>query len=129
MNEEELKKATDDAVKIGFGCYDREHGVRIQPEELIFIDSDGEEKKDKMRSQIQLVQDLVALERIYKEKFGDDSPYDLALFEKDSGIFVERMIRAAEICTLNHVLLTGKGTLNKHNGSIIKGRRSFIWEH
>jgi len=52
------------------------------------------------------------------------------LFKKDEGLFVERMIRAVEICTLKHVLNKEGGSLNiNKRSSIVKGRRGFLWEH
>ena len=75
------------------------------------------------------------IEKIYKEKFAKNkcsccsSPYDLKLFRKDPGLFVERLIRAVEICTMKYVLNIPDGNLNiNKRPSIVKGRRSFLWE-
>ena len=68
------------------------------------------------------------IKSIYKKKFKNQSSYDLKLFEKDCGLFVERLIRAVEICTLEYVLNVG-GALNKFNATIVKGRKKFVWEY
>ena len=124
--EKEMKKVFDDVKKGGFGIFDSESKKRINPNTLAFFwDS---EKKRKIKRAVVLHRDLMVIEGIYKNKFKNQDSYDLKLFEKDCGLFVERLIRAVEICTLKYVLNTG-GALNKFNSTIIKGRKKFVWEH
>jgi hypothetical protein len=128
---EELDKVKIDTQKKGIGIYDQEHKLRIDPEALAFFNQNGDENKAKPRTKVELTQDLVALERIFKKKYGSRwaDPYDIRLYGKDPAKFVEMLIRATEICTLNYVLRTGLGALNKNNSTIVKGNKHFIWEH
>jgi len=124
----ELDKALRNSKVKGFGIYDAEKQLSINPENLSFMWA-GKEKETKPLEELILLRALMTLKKIYKDKFGDDSPYDLKLFNKDPAEFMERMIRAVEICTLNHVLQTGEGALNMSpRMSMVKGKRSFIWE-
>ena len=134
----EFEKAWKDAQKLGVGVFDPILKKRIDVEKLTFlwVASDGKRAKPpKLRSEIELRRGLVIIEKIYKEKFAKNkceccsSPYDLKLFNKDAGLFVERLIRAVEICTLRHVLSLPEGSLNiNKRSSITKGRRRFLWE-
>jgi len=128
---QEISKAMKDCEKNEFGIFDMEHKVRIKPEALSFFwnCSCGKTRKPpKIRKEIELRANLNIIMKVYKEKFKGVSPYDLKLFKKDEGLFVERMIRAVEICTLKYVLNLD-GTLNKNKHcSITKGRRRFLWE-
>ena len=128
MINKESKKAFKDAKEKGFGLIDGKTLKRIDPEALVFIWDSNEKVKD-MQKRVVLERDLMIVKKIFKEKFNDDNPYDLKLFRKDPGEFIERMIRAVEICTLNYVLNKGEGTLNKSKDStIIKGKKKFVWE-
>ncbi len=128
-NKKELADAMKDAQKRGFGIYDAERHLCINPESLFFFWGD-KKREAKPMDEVVLLRSLMKLKNIYKEKFGNDSPYDLELFESNPAEFVERMIRAVEICTLNYVLQTGEGSLNTcPRLSMVKGKRSFLWEH
>lgn len=128
----EFDLAWEDAQKKGLGVFDPTLKKRIKAEGLSFlwVHSDGKIKKPpKIRKEIELRRGLMLIEKIYKEKFSKDNPYDLKLFNKDAGLFVERLIRAVEICTLRYVLNLPEGNLNiNKRPSIIKGRRRFMWE-
>jgi len=129
MNKKELNKAMNYSQDKGFGIYDAYKHLSINPERLIFFWK-GKKRQEKIKEEVVLLRALINLTNIYKEKFGSDSPYDLALFAKDPAEFVERLIRSVEICTLNYVLQTGNGSLNMcPRMSIVKGKRSFLWEH
>ncbi len=121
-----MKKVFDDVKKRGFGIFDSESMKRVNPKALAFFWDT--EKERKIKRAVVLHRDLMVIKGIYKKKFKNQDSYDLKLFEKDSGLFVERLIRAVEICTLEYVLNTG-GALNKFNSTIIKGRKKFVWEH
>ena len=123
----EMNKVMLDVKKKGFGIFDTENKIRINPEALSFWwDSKGRKKP---REEVILRRDLMIIEGIFKEKFGNQSPYDLKLFNEDVAAFVERLIRAVEICSLRHVLNVG-GSLNVWKKSnIVKGKRGFLWEH
>lgn len=129
----EFDKVNKDAECLGLGVFDSVNKKRIDVEKLTFLwkCSAGKlHKPPKIRKEIELRSRLVIIEKIYKEKFGKDTdPYDLKLFREDEGLFVERLIRAVEICTMNYVLNIPNGSLNiNKRPSIIKGRRSFVWE-
>lgn len=122
----EMRLVMSDVREHGLGIYDPKLKKRIDATGLCLMwDSDA---PIRVRKEFVLLRDLAIVKKIYKEKFGAQSPYDLALFEKDPGLFAERLIRAVEICTLNYVLNKG-GALNKDkNSTIIKGRKKFVWE-
>ena len=128
----EINKAWKDAKENGLGVIDPILKKRINVESLSFlwVHPDGKVKKPpKMRKEIELRRGLLIIEKVYKEKFVKDSPYDLELFKKDPGLFVERLIRAVEICTMRYVLNQPDGSLNINKRcSIVKGRRAFLWE-
>lgn len=126
----EFKKAWKDSKKNGLGIFDQNTKKRIDPEGLVFISPSGEKEKVKPRKEIQLRRDLMLIEKVYKEKFKKcTNPYCLDLFKEDEGLFVERLIRAVEICSLKYVLNKEDGGLNiSKRMSIVKGRRSFLWE-
>lgn len=129
MNEKEFRKAWDKAKKTGFGIYDTKRQLSINPDSLAFF-WDSKKRKDKPLEEVVLLRNLMKLKDIYREKFGNDSPYDLKLLRKDPAAFVERMIRAVEICSLNYVLNTGEGSLNLcPQMNIVMGKRTFLWEH
>jgi hypothetical protein len=130
-DKKELKKLDQDIKKHRFAVLDQEHWIRIDPEQLAFFTRHGGKLEKMPRTKVQLVQDLTALERIFVKKFGNRwvNVYDMEMLKKDPAKFTERMIRAAEICTLNYVLQTGLGGLNKHNDSLVKGKKHFLWEH
>ncbi len=125
----EFNKAWKDAKEKGLGVFDPVLKLRIEADRLAFIGPTGKEIKVKPRKELQLRRDLMLIEKVYKEKFAKCmNPYCLELFKEDEGLFVERLIRAAEICTLKYVLNCG-GALNiNKRPSIVKGRRNFIWE-
>lgn len=129
----EFEKAWEDAQKLGVGVFDPVLEKRIDVEKLSFlwVAPNGKKvKPPKLRKEIELRSRLVIIKKIYKEKFGNDSPYDLKLFRKDEGLFVERLIRAVEICTMGYALNLPDGNLNINKcSSITKGRRSFMWEN
>ena len=134
----EFDKAWKDAQKLGVGVFDPILKKRIDVEKLSFLwvaPGGKKTKPPKLRSEIELRRGLVIIEKAYKEKFATSkcaccgSPYDLKLFNKDVGLFVERLIRAVEICTMRYVLNLPEGDLNiNKRSSIIKGRRRFMWE-
>lgn len=128
----EFDKAWNDAQRLGVGVFDPVLKKRVNVESLSFLyncPAGKIHKPPKLRTEIELRRGLAIIKKVYKEKFGDDSPYDLKLFKKDEGLFIERMIRAVEICTMNYVLNLPNGNLNLNkNSSIIKGRRRFMWE-
>lgn len=130
-SEKEFKKAWKDAKKNGWGVYEPFLKKRIEANKLVFISSTGKKVKAKPRTEVQLRQNLMAIKKVYNEKFKKcTNPYCLSLFKKDEGLFVERLIRAVEICTLSYILNTGEGSLNLNKRmSIVKGRRSFLWEY
>ncbi len=130
----EFDKAWKDAKKLGVGVIDPHLKKRINIEDLTFIRvaSDGKKGKfPKLKSEIELRSRLAIIKKIYKEKFKNcTNPYCLTLFKKDEGLFVERLIRAVEICTMNYALNLPEGNLNMNKRpSIIKGRRQFLWEN
>ena len=120
----EWDKAYKDSIVNGFGVYDPILKKRIDSEHLVFI-WPGEGKK-RMQKELVINRSLMVLEKIYNEKFVDD-PYELKLFNKDKDLFVERLIRAVEICTLRWVLSKG-GVLNMNKHTVTKGRKRFLWE-
>lgn len=129
MSKEELNKAMEDAKIYGFGCYDTESGLRIQPDKLTFVWND--KKKRKLVEEVKLHSNLLQLEKIYKEKYGIldiGGSMELGLFNADPEAFVERLIRAVEICTLRYVLGVGGGLNLSKRQEIVKGHRKFIWE-
>ena len=130
--EKEYSKAMKDIPKMGVGVFDPITKKRIDITNLaIFYNCPAGKvhKPPKLRTEIELRSRFEIIEKVYKEKFGDDSPYDLKLFKKDEGLFVERLIRAVEICTMNYVLNLPDGCLNLNkSSSIVKGRRRFLWE-
>jgi len=124
---DEMDKSHEDVKRIGLGIFDMEGRRRVNPETLAFSWPTG--KAPKAMEEVVLQRNFAVIKKVYKEKFGNDSPYDLELFKKDEGLFVERLIRAVEICTMGYVLNDGKGTLNLNlNPTIVKGRKRFIWE-
>jgi len=126
--DKELNKAFKDSKERGFGVYDSEKKLCINPEALTFV-WDSKKRENKMLQEVVLLRSLMNIKNIYKEKFGNDEPMNLELFNKDIELFIERLIRAVEICTLNYVLQTGEGALNDSKRmNIVKGRRRFIWE-
>jgi len=126
INKSEMDKAWKDAAKNGFGLYCPELGKRINIDNLIFVWKGEKEKK--MRDEIALRRDLIITEKIYKEKFSDQSPYEKDLLVKDPGKFIERMIRAVEICTLKYVLGNGGGLNTDKESTVTEGRNKFLWE-
>lgn len=133
----EFDKAWKDAQKLGVGvfCPILKKRINIETLSFLWVAPDGKKTKPpKLRKEIELRSRLAIIEKIYKEKFAKGkcaccSPYDLKLFRKDSGLFVERLIRAVEICTMKYVLNLPNGNLNiNKRPSIIKGRRRFMWE-
>ena len=128
MDRKELNKAMKNAKDKGFGIYDTERNLCINPDNLSFI-WDTEKRKEKVMDEVVLLRSLMNMKDIYKEKFDGASPYELKLLEKDPAEFVERMIRAVEICTLNYVLQIEEGALNLcSRANIVKGKRRFLWE-
>jgi len=129
MAREKLKvewdKAYKDAEKNGLGIMDMKTGTHIDGTNLAFLWPSGKAKKP--QKEVVLQRDLITIEKIYKEKFGTTSPYDIQLFNMDVGHFIERLIRATEICTMKYVLNKG-GALNKCKATITRGRRKFLWE-
>lgn len=127
LNKKEMNKVWKDVKKNNFGVYDPELKKRINPMNLAFFW--GTEKKNKIRQELVLHRDLGIIEDIYKKRFGTNGEGALSLDKwSDPELFVERLIRAVEICTLRYVLNKG-GYLNKYSRmSIVKGKRSFIWE-
>ncbi|KKL73226.1 hypothetical protein LCGC14_2077000 [marine sediment metagenome] len=126
----ETTKAMRDAKKFGLGIIDQETGKRINPETLAFFWT-GKQKM-KLQKEVVLQRNFAVIKKVYKEKFGKkcSNPYCLELFKEDIGLFVERLIRAVEICTMGYVLNDGNGTLNLNKCStIVKGRKGFLWEH
>lgn len=123
----EMDKVWKDVREHNFGIYDPELKKRINPNYLAFFWR-KQDLEIGIKREVVLHRDLLIIEEIYKEKFGDQSPYDLELFKKDEGLFVERLIRAVEICTMGYVLNKG-GALNKWKpATIIKGKKKFVWE-
>jgi len=131
QKDKELDKAMKDSQKNGLGVYDQILKKRINVEALAFFSPEGKKIKKKPKKEVQLRHNLMVIKKVYNEKFKKcTNPYCLALFKKDEGLFVERLIRAVEICTLSYVLNTGEGDLNLNKRmSIVKGRRGFLWEH
>ncbi len=129
----EFIKSNKDAKKLGLGVYDPILKKRIDITKLAFIwpcPAGKLHKPPKLRKEIELRSRLQIIKKVFQEKFGKDTdPYDLKLFKKDEGLFVERLIRAVEICTMNYVLNLPGGSLNLNKCcSIIKGRKKFVWE-
>lgn len=125
--DKEMKIVMEDVKNSGFGVLDTKTKKRIDVTRLALF-WEGERKVEVKRLFV-LCKDLAAIEEIYKKKFPYECPYDLKLFEKDPGLFVERLIRATEICTMKYVLNRG-GVLNKGiDSTIIKGRKKFVWEY
>ena len=125
---EEIKKAMLDAKKFGVGLYDTTIKKRIDINNLTFITEPYKVLK-KLKPEVQLRASLIAIQKIQEEKFPNQSPYDLELFKKDEGLFVERLIRAVEICTLKYALNIESSALNiNKKSSVIKGRTRFLWE-
>ena len=124
--QKEMGKAFQDVEKDGVGFYDPETKKRINIKGLVILTSQKE--KPEIKKEVILWRDLAIIKNVYREKFDNHSAYCLKLFEKDSALFIERMIRAVEICTLQYVLNNG-GALNidKHP-TITKGRNKFLWE-
>lgn len=126
-NPTEMQLAMQDMQKHGFGVYDPKSKKRIDITALCLMWDD--KLPVRVRKEFVLTRDLAIIKKIFREKFGSQNPYDLELFQSDPGLFVERLIRAVEICTLSFVLNKG-GVLNKDLGStIIKGRKKFVWEY
>lgn len=124
--EKQFQLAVNDAAKDGIGILCNHQ--RVSSHDLQFIWA-GKEFKKEVKNKAELLVHLARLEDIYKKKFSDSDPYDLELFKQDEGFFVERMIRAVEICTLKHVLNIDSGALNLSEFlTITKGRYSFLWE-
>ena len=123
----EWDKAHENAKKVGLGIIDGVNKVCVEAGNLIFLWPEGEAKG--LKDEVVLQRDLMAIEKIYKEKFGKNTDsYEIKLYEQDIGHAIERLIRATEICTLKYVLNKG-GALNKCKGcTITKGRKSFLWE-
>lgn len=123
----EMNKVFKDVKGKGYGIFNIKTKKRVDPEDLsIIINGDCKD----MRPELSLRKNLKLIENVYKEKFGNDCPYDLELFKKDEGLFVERLIRAVEICSLRYVLRMRNGALNTCKKlSMVKGRRMFLWEH
>ena len=125
----EMDKVWKDVRKQNFGVFDTEQKKRINPRALaMFWRFDDPEIGDKMREEVALHNDLLVIEENYKEKFGEDCAMDLKLFNKDIELFVERLIRAVEICTLKYALNKGGALNNAKNMNVVKGKNNFIWE-
>jgi hypothetical protein len=123
----ETTKAMNDAKRFGLGIFDQETKKRVNPETLVFFWPGN--RKMRLEKEVVLQRSFARIKQIYKEKFGDENPYELKLFNKDVGLFVERLIRAVEICTMGNVLNDGNGTLNLNKEpTVIKGRKRFLWE-
>ena len=130
-NKTEFDEVWKDVEKLGVGVYDPHLKKRINIEDLAFfrVAKDKKKKFPKLRTEIELRSRLAIIKKVYKEKFKNKSPYELKLFKKDEGLFVERLIRAVEICTMSYVLNLPEGNLNiNKRPSIVKGRRRFLWE-
>lgn len=128
MNKKEWNKAQNHAKKHGFGIYDTKLHLFINPMNLSFIWRGLFPKRKKMYEEVKLHRDLLTIEKIYKKKFNNEDPMELGLFKKDIELFVERMIRAVEICTLKYVLNAGGGLNVLQRMNILKGKRKFVWE-
>jgi len=126
MNKEEMKKTMKSVRKYGFGIYDTKNKICIDPLTLSFIWRGT--KRKKMKEEVCLHTDLARIEKIYKEKFGNSSSLGLDLFRKDIELFIERLIRSVEICTLRYVLNVGGGLNKRKRMNILKGKRNFVWE-
>lgn len=124
---EEMKKTMKSVRKYGFGIYDTKNKLSIDPLTLQFIWRGI--KRKKMKEEVCLHTDLARIEKIYKEKFGSGSSgLELDLFRKDIELFIERLIRSVEICTLKYVLNVGGGLNRLKRMNILKGKRKFVWE-
>lgn len=123
--DEEMDKVWKDVRENNFGIFDIETKRRVNPEMLQFFWNTGMEQR-KIKEEVMLHRDLMIIEKMYNEKFGKQShPLSLDLFN-DPEKFVERLIRAVEICTLRYVLNKG-GALNKCPCHIIKTPIEFVW--
>ena len=83
--EKEMKKSEEDVKRIGFGLLDMEEKRRVNPEKLAFMWPSG--KPPGLMQEVVLQRNFAVIKKVYKEKFGTDSPYDLELFRKDEGLF------------------------------------------
>jgi hypothetical protein len=129
MNKLEFKKAESDALKHGFGLYDTGSNLRVKADNLIFLYPRNQKRM--MAEEVKLRRELVRLEKIYRGKYKTldiGGSMHLGLFNKDIEGFVERFIRATEICTMRYVLGVGGGLNLFKEQEIVKGHRKFIWE-
>ena len=121
----EYNRMLKDVRENGFGIFDTNTKQRINPSQLVLMwDS---KIKNPTLEEIKLGRDLVAVRKIYRERFKGKSAYGLALFREDPEKWAERLIRAVEICTLEYILDTGGG-LNLGPQSIAFGNKRMHWE-
>ena len=114
-----------DVLEKGVAVFDVKNKTVIDMDNLAFF---WLHRPGKVRSKLQLCSGLARILKIYKGKFGVTSPYDLELYHKDPALFIERMIRAAEICTLKYVLNLDGGGLNDSTTSLVFGKNQMHWE-
>lgn len=121
-----MEKVWDDVNKKGFGIYDSVLKKRIKAEALAFFYKNGE-GTGQLKEEVLLHRGLYQLEKIYNKKFGNDNnPYDIKLLNKNPDLFMERLIRATEICTLRYVL-NKDGALNTSEATLKKFRKRLKW--
>ncbi len=128
----QMDKVLQDVQNQGFGIYNIQTKKRVNIEDLSVIRGD----KKIVRNEMELLQELKQIEKVFDAKFNSDknkdnpcgNPYCLELFNKDPGLFVERLIRATEICSLRWVLNRGGALNTTMEATIVKGRKKFLWE-
>lgn len=125
---EAMKKTKKDCLGV---LYRMKNGkiVSLDSDRIIYYWNGKQTHKGK-KELSNLYRQLQDCMKIYRAKFGKTSPYSLGLFNKNPAHFVERMIRAAEICTLKYALGIDGGGLNiSKRATVIKGTHGFVWEH
>ena len=122
-----MKKVWEDVHESGLGIFDNILKKRIKPEALAFFYKDGE-GTGKLKDEVLLHRGLYQLEKIFEKKFSkDNNPYDIKLYKNNPELFMERLIRATEICTLRYVL-NKDGALNTNEKGLEKIRTRFKWK-